>query len=136
MYNYVKEVKNDVIDYLRENAQSMLDNNIDIQDENALNDYLFTEDAVTGNANGSYTFNSKQAREYIYDEGTFDNQNLMAVADAYWEYDDPNFMQDVRDGAWEKMDVTLRCYVLPEACGLAVDELQNEGFFDQFENEE
>lgn len=136
MYNYVEEVKNDVIDYLRENAQSMLDNNVDIQDARSLRDYLWTEDSVTGNGSGSYTFDIEQARKYLYDEGTEDDWNLSVAAKAYLEYEDNNFARDVMEGYWERIDVSLRCYVLNWACEDAIKELQNEGFFDQFENEE
>ena len=68
MYDYREAVKDDVLEYIN--------NEINFEDfdtleelEEHLNEVLFTEDSVTGNASGSYTFNTYEAEENIcYDE--------------------------------------------------------------------
>ena len=61
-YNYNEAVKNDVLDYIRNEV-----NFSEFEDmeelEQSLNDDLWTVDSVTGNASGSYTFNRYQAQE-------------------------------------------------------------------------
>ena len=67
-YNYLEAVTEDVLEYIN--------NEIDLTEwagdrdglEQQLNDTLFTEDSVTGNASGSYTFSTYQAEEYLYDK--------------------------------------------------------------------
>ena len=66
MYNYLEAMKNDITEYINDNI-----NLADYADrdelESYLNDELFTEDSVTGNASGSYTFSRAQAHEYVTD---------------------------------------------------------------------
>lgn len=54
-YDYKENIKNDIKSYI-------VDNNIDVNSDdfyqNELYDNLFCEDSVTGNASGSYTFNT------------------------------------------------------------------------------
>lgn len=64
MYDYREAVKEDVLEYIN--------NEINFEDfdtleelEEHLNEVLFTEDSVTGNASGSYTFNTYEAEENI-----------------------------------------------------------------------
>lgn len=61
-YDYREAVKDDVLEYIN--------NEINFEDfdtleelEEHLNEVLFTEDSVTGNASGSYTFNTYEAEE-------------------------------------------------------------------------
>ena len=68
MYDYREAVKDDVLEYIN--------NEINFEDfdtleelEEHLNEVLFTEDSVTGNASGSYTFNSYEAEENICHTG-------------------------------------------------------------------
>lgn len=57
-YNYYKEVKSSVLDYIEENKELLADTFEDKDElEQFLNDTLFTDDSVTGNASGSFTFN-------------------------------------------------------------------------------
>lgn len=63
-YDYREAVKNDVLEYIT-NEIDFLDYE-SIEDlEEFLNDELWTEDSVTGNASGSYTFNTWEAEENI-----------------------------------------------------------------------
>lgn len=63
-YDYREAVKDDVLEYIN--------NEINFEDfdtleelEEHLNEVLFTEDSVTGNTSGSYTFNTYEAEENI-----------------------------------------------------------------------
>jgi len=76
-----------------------------------LNDDLFVSD-VTGNASGSYTFNTWQARENVL--GAED-----VLKDACSEFGCMDVLgEKFLDGEWEWMDVTIRCYLLGEAIGM------------------
>ena len=60
-YDYLESMSNDIIDYIRENytdeeIRSELGERIDWVEK--LNDDLWTEDSVTGNASGAYTFST------------------------------------------------------------------------------
>lgn len=54
-YDYKENIKNDIKSYIVDND---IDVNSDDFDQNELYDNLFCEDSVTGNASGSYTFNT------------------------------------------------------------------------------
>lgn len=70
-----------------------------------LYDDMWVDDSVTGNASGSYTFNSYKAEEYIC-------HNLDLVEEALNEfgYGDKNCLE--KGAEW--CDVTIRCYLLSE----------------------
>ena len=56
MYNYLKAMKSDIMDYIRNDVNT---NEFTSREEleERLNDDLWTVDSVTGNVSGSYTFN-------------------------------------------------------------------------------
>lgn len=60
--DYREEVKNDAISYLEENREYFKD-----MEWYEVEDHLMMEDAVTGNASGSYTFSTYKAKENIAD---------------------------------------------------------------------
>ena len=114
-YDYREAVKEDVLEYIR--------NEINLEDfdtleelEEHLNETLWTEDSVTGNASGSYTFSTYEAEENIC-------HNLDLLADAIEEFGDNTDI--LRQGA-EACDVTIRCYLLGQAIAAALDELEEE----------
>lgn len=128
MYNYLEAMKNDITEYI---------NNINLADyadrdelESYLNDELFTEDSVTGNASGSYTFSRAQAQEYVAD-------NIDLLKDACEEFgtDAASVGEWFLSEDWEKMDVTIRCYLLGQAIGEALDDMGDE-LEEAFESEE
>lgn len=87
--------------------------------EEKLNDDLWTEDHVTGNASGSYTFSTATAEEYVKD-----NLSLCIKAMIEFGYDAKTFGEKVYDEKWEYLDVTIRCYLLN---GAISDTLNNIG---------
>lgn len=117
MYNYLEEMKNDVMEYVN--------NEIDLKDyedrdelEQELNDVLWTVDSVTGNASGSYTFNRWQAKEYVVD-------NIGELEEAVREFciDSKTVTDKFLSEEWEYFDVTIRCYLLWQAIGEVLDEM-------------
>ena len=114
-YDYLEAVKEDVLSYINENNIVVTSENRD-EVEQELNDTLFTCDSVTGNASGSYTFNSWKAEEYLCH-----NFELLEKALTEFGYD----MNYLGRGA-EACDVTIRCYLLCQAISEALDEIETE----------
>ena len=116
VYDYREAVREDVLDYIREEVN--LDEWKGDRDglEEWLNDRLWTTDSVTGNASGSYTFNAWKAEENLC-------HNWDLLAEALDEFgSDTNIL---KQGA-ETLDVIIRCYLLGAAIAEALDELEEE----------
>jgi hypothetical protein len=116
-YNYLEAVTSDVLDYIKEeiNLDEWKGNREGLEEK--LNDELWTVDSVTGNASGSYTFNTWEAEENLAH-----NWDLLAEALDEFRQDGTDVL---RQGA-EAMDVTIRCYLLGQAIAEALDELEEE----------
>ena len=117
-------MKSDVLEYIN--------NEINFEDfdtleelEEYLNEVLFTEDSVTGNASGSYTFNTYEAEENIC-------HNLDLLWEALEEFG--GGCDILKDGA-EAADVTIRCYLLGECIAAALEEIEDD-FNEAHEGEE
>ena len=113
-YNYYENVKDDVLYYINENyTKEEIEEGIEYDE---LYDVLFNEDSVTGNASGSYTFSTYQAEEYI-------THNLDILKDALECFccEDVNILE--KGAEW--CDVTIRCYLLPDALAEVLEELNN-----------
>lgn len=106
MYDYLKNIKEDIKNYYDEEY-------LKETDEQALYDEMWTDDSITGNASGSYTFSTYQAEENI-------SHNLDLLKEAI-EYFGGDFGEALERGA-EYCDVTIRCYLL----GQAISEVKNE----------
>ena len=124
-YDYREAVKDDVLEYIN--------NEINFEDfdtleelEEHLNEVLFTEDSVTGNASGSYTFSTYEAEENIY-------HNMDLLQEALSEFGDTEAL--VMDFDAEKADVTIRCYLLGECIAAALEEIEDD-FNEAHEGEE
>lgn len=121
-YDYLEAMKSDVLDYIREevNAGEFSDRE---DFENKLNDDLFINDSITGNASGSYTFNSYTAKEYVFD-------NIDLLNEAITEFcEDDVIGEKFLNEEWEWMDVTIRCYLLGQAISEALDDIEEELIF-------
>lgn len=116
-YNYLEAVTSDVLDYIKEeiNLDEWKGNWDGLEEK--LNDELWTVDSVTGNASGSYTFNTWEAEENLA-------HNWDLLAEALDEFGQDG--TDVLKQGAEAMDVTIRCYLLGQAIGEALDELEEE----------
>lgn len=105
-YNYYEAVLKDVREALEET---------DVRDYEELYNQLWIDDAVTGNASGSYTFNSWKAEENLC-------HNMDLLKEALEEFGcDLSYLEK---GA-EACDVTIRCYLLGQALSEALEELEN-----------
>lgn len=116
-YNYMEAMVDDIKDYLDENLSDY-----DYEDredlEEKLNDDLWTEDSVTGNGSGFYDYDSYEhiqgdpnAMDYIRDLVSEFGIEAETVAEKFLneEYD-----------YW---DISIRCYLLGQAIGEALDQL-------------
>jgi hypothetical protein len=123
-YDYLSAVKENVkswiydhdewkAEYADENGKWLRDDNRDDIEED-LNDRLFIEDSVTGNASGSYTFNACKAEEYLC-------HNLDLLGEALAEFGcEPNYITEKNA---EACDVTIRCYLLGQAISEVLSEM-------------
>ena len=114
-YNYLENIKADVKEYI--------DNEINLKDfsdreelEEKLNEDLWTCDSVTGNASGSYYCNSWKAEEALA-------HNWDLLAEAMKEF---CCEVDLLEKGAEWADVTIRCYLLGQAIGEVLDEMEEE----------
>ena len=125
MYDYREAVKNDVLEYIS-NEIDFLDYESMEDLEEFLNDELWTEDSVTGNASGSYTFNTWEAEENIC-------HNLDLLGEALEEFG--SGASYLIDNGAEAADVTIRCYLLGECVAAALEEIEDD-FNEAHEDEE
>lgn len=111
-YNYREEMALDIADYISEeiDLSEWVGNREGLEEK--LNDDLWIYDGVTGNASGSYTFNTWKAEEYLCH-----NWDLLAEALAEFGCDDIN---PIEKGA-EWCDVTIRCYLLGQVIAEVLD---------------
>lgn len=112
-YNYLKAVKEDVLSFI-ENEITLSDYEDRKSLEDYLNDELFCSDYVTGNASGSYTFDSYTAKEYL-------RHNEDLLSETAKEFGDVVFLLNKRD---EVRDVTIRCYLLRQAIAEVLDNME------------
>lgn len=101
-YDYLSAVESDVREYIENNVNFHDYSDLDEMKED-LNEKLFVEDSVTGNASGSYTFNTWKAEEYLC-------HNLLAEANEEF-----GGSSDILSDGAEMCDVTIRCYLLGQA---------------------
>jgi hypothetical protein len=110
-YNYYEAVKADLISFINDNLNTLKDFDR-AQAEEWVNEVAWTADSVTGNGSGSYTFNTWKAEEYIC-------HNLDLFREALEEFGQPDDTDKLTDA--EYIDVTIRCYLLGQLIGEALD---------------
>jgi hypothetical protein len=124
-YDYREAVKNDIIDYINEHDVKVTSSNRDEVYEQ-LYDEMFISDSVTGNASGSYTFNTWKAEENLCH-----NLDLLGEALSEFGSDPAKIMENP-----EACDVTIRCYLLSEMLGEVLDELEEDDDEDETSEED
>lgn len=117
-YDYFMAIKNDVLTYIDENytneeLKELLQDKDDLYEK--LHDDLWVCDSVTGNASGSYTFNTWKAEENIC-------HNMHLLKDALEEFGG-DYAVALEKGA-EYCDVTIRCYLLGSVLYGVLNELE------------
>ena len=122
-YNYLESMKEDVKEYIINDSELSIDDLIYNRSEleEKLNEDLWAYDGVTGNASGSYTFNSYKAKEYV-----LDNMDLLEEMCNEFCIDAETIGKKFLDGAWEWMDVSIRCYLLGQAISEVLDDIEEE----------
>ena len=127
-YDYRSAICEDIREYIKEN-EIVVTNNKREELEEELHDKLWLCDSVTGNASGSYTFNSWQAEEYLC-------HNLNLLAEAIDDFGaDAGTYKDCMESA-ETADVTIRCYLFRECLSSVLDELEVEEEVEYDEDED
>lgn len=128
MYDYKEQVKEDIKEYIKENYDFLEEVERD-ERSGKLYDDLFIEDSVTGNASGSYYCNTWKAEESLAH-----NFDLLGEALEMFGCDGSYILEN---GA-EACDVTIRCYLLGECIGEAIEDLEAEewGTDEEAEDEE
>ena len=124
-YDYLSAVESDVREYIENNVDFHDYSDLDEMKED-LNEKLFVEDSVTGNASGSYTFNTWKAEEYLC-------HNLDLLAEANKEFGGSSDI--LSDGA-EMCDVTIRGYLLGQAIENVAPDMWQDWEDSQEESEE
>ena len=114
MYNYYENVKNDVENYIKENKEYFKATDLEELEEE-LNDQCWSSDSVTGNASGSYTFNTYEAEKNL--NGNWD---LLQEVLEEFGYSDVN---PIKKGA-EWCDVIIRCYILSQAISSLLEQME------------
>ena len=119
-YDYREAIKEDIRVYLGENYGEELIKE-KMQDRETWQEELYNEmwidDSITGNASGSYTFNTWQAEENLC-------HNMDILKEALEEFGcDISYLEK---GA-EACDVTIRCYLLSEALQEELDNIEFNG---------
>lgn len=125
------------LDMIEDDVREWINDNVDLDEykgnrdalEEKLNDELFNEDSVTGNASGSYYCNAYKAEEDIAN-----HWDLLAEALEESGYDDLPAPKMLDKGP-EFCDVIIRCYLVGEAIHNVLDELEEDGKFDEDEDE-
>lgn len=124
MYDYREAMTEDVKEWIKEN--------IDLTEwtedreglEQQLNNDLWTEDSITGNASGSYYCNSYNAEESIA-------HNWDLLNEALDEFGQNNINVIEKGAEWA--DVIIRCYLLRSVISDVLDEMEENGDFDESE---
>lgn len=125
MYDYKQAVLEDVREYIMSNYDEKNMRELGRDDfYEKLFDELWVEDSVTGNASGSYTFNTWEAEENIC-------HNWDLLVEAANEFGIEPVVSESWKGGAEYWDVTIRCYLLPNALSTILDEYESDGAFDE-----
>ena len=120
MYDYLEAMKQDIMDYIRNEVNT---NEFSSREglEESLYDDLWTVDSVTGNASGSYTFNRWTAMDYVTD-----NMDLLEDAISEYGISAETVGEKFLEANFEYFDVTIRCYMLSQAISAALDDMEDE----------
>lgn len=115
-YDYYEAVKEDLKQYVMDvyNPESVGD--VESIDREVLYDDAFVSDAVTGNASGSYTFNTWEAEENLC-------HNMDLLEDVANEF---GYGLELLGRGAEACDVTIRCYVLGQVIDDVLEELKED----------
>ena len=126
MYNYLEAIIEDVKEAIKEYDSTEFADREEFEER--LNDDLWVSDSVTGNASGSYHCNSNKSMECV-----LDNMDLLEEMCGEFGIDNETIGKKFLEGAWEWMDVSIRCYLLGQAISEALDEMEDDLIFSEEE---
>lgn len=129
MYDYREAMTEDVKEWIEENVDLTEWTEDREGIEQQLNDDLWTADSVTGNGSGSYTFNRVQASLYV-----LDNMDLLQEAIDEFSTDPATVRDKFISEDWEWFDVTIRCYLLGSIISDVLNEMEENGDFNESDN--
>lgn len=119
--NYLNDTIDNVLEWLEENYTAD-ELKVQLEDreefEQVLDEQLWIEDSVTGNASGSFTFSRNMAKHNVM---TDTETVLEALRD--FCVDAQTIAEKFLTEDWEYFDVSARCYVLGQAINAALDKL-------------
>lgn len=119
-YNYLEAMKEDIKNFLEDKFEYRYSDYEDKDElQEALHDDLWTEDNVTGNGSGSYTFCRETAKSYV-----LDNMEECIEALKGFCVEPETIAEKFLDEDWEYFDVTIRCYLLGQAIAEVLDEME------------
>lgn len=116
-YNYYEAVKNDLTVLLNEYNYSDYETIEDLRE--AIYNDAWTNDNVTGNGSGSYTFSTREAWDNLGD-------NLDLMEEAAATFGDEPIIRDEWDHGAEWWDVSIRCYLLDSVLNELMDEIADD----------
>ena len=130
-YNYYYEMRQDVRNAIDEgyNLDEWRGDREGLEEK--LNDDLWIDDGVTGNASGSYFSSSYKAMQAVTD-----NMELLQEALDELGADYSDIGRKFMDGEWEYFDVTIRCYLLSSTISDVLDDIEADGDLDELEDED
>lgn len=108
-YDYLSVEVNDVENYLNENHYDLSGDHDELLEE--ITDRLMLSDEVTGNASGSYTFNTMQAEQNLVGNWNLLEEAVSELAPG----------TDVLSKGAEWCDVLIRIYLLDQAVEQALE---------------
>ena len=115
--NYLDQMKEDILNYIKEEKITVTsENREEVAEE--LNDKLWVEDSVTGNASGSYTFDNDTAKEYVVE-----NMDILKEVVTEFCIDARIVAEKFIKEEWEYFDVSIRCYLLGNAISEVLDDI-------------
>lgn len=118
-YSYPSHVKNDIKEFIEKRLDSGTFGLLIQGDEDTIQDVedlMFDQDDVTGNASGSYTFNTFEAEQNL-----MGNWDLLREAKEELQPD-----VDLIEKGPEFCDVMIRCYLLDWCFNKALNDIVND----------
>lgn len=113
-YDYLAVETQDVIDYINSDI-NLADYESREDAEEQLHDLLWDYDNVTGGGIGTYTFGQWEAEENLA-------HNWDLISEMLTGFGEPRDVNPFEKGA-EWCDMSIRCYLLPQAISNALDEI-------------
>lgn len=121
-YDYREALATDIKEAICENTfeeiKEWILNDREAYEEDLFDD-LWNRDSVTGNASGSYTFNTYEAEENIV-------HNFDLLEEAAEEFGIAPVIKSGWECGAEWWDVTIRCYLLRSVLAEVLDEIEKE----------